>query len=69
MSRNTDDDARLMAASTDLLAALKEARDASAALMRAIVEAGVTKEVMSRVPEKYDGFGVRANEAIRKAEG
>lgn len=61
--------ARLIAVAPDLLAALRDARESSAALLRAIARAGVVNEVDAALDRKIDGFGVRMQDAIAKAEG
>jgi hypothetical protein len=64
--------ARLIAAAPDLLAALKEMRDACAAAMRVIARhEGQTGEFVLELKGAgvADGFGVRANALIAKAEG
>lgn len=55
----------------DLLAALKETRNACAALMRAMVTLPEEQHaaIMDAVGTDYDGFGARANAAIKRAEG
>lgn len=69
--------ARLIAAAPDLLAALKDMRETCAALMRAVeASASPQREAITHawVAEMQrlkidDGVGVRANQAIAKAEG
>lgn len=60
--RNCDD---------ELLEALKEMRDVNALLLAALAEeaeADCVDRVLRHVPEKYEGFGKRANAAIAEAE-
>lgn len=58
-------DARLIASAPELLAELKEARDAAAHLCRIIAE----HDLIGECDPKYNGFGKRINDAIAKAEG
>lgn len=62
----------LIAAAPDLLASCKELREAMAGAMRVIAEHGALVEAfeaeMRRIGAK-DGFGVRVEEAVAKAEG
>lgn len=74
--------ARLVAAAPDLLAALKECRDAVTAAMRVVADLDAMRLLGAdadtrqarfvdelKVAGVKDGFGVRANAAIAKAEG
>lgn len=81
----TDDDMRLIAAAPDLLVALKETIAAASAALRVVAEIDLPTRLapMMGSPESRqqalvdemkmagveNGFGVRANAAIAKAEG
>ena len=70
--REAEANARLIAAAPDLYEALKEMRNACAAAMRVIATdaLAVTEwEAELRRIGVTDGFGVRANAALAKAEG
>ena len=58
-------------AAPELLASLKEMREACALAVRMIVDAGLSYEYIARghAREIADGYGVRAQQAIDKAEG
>ena len=65
--------AHLIAAAPELLISCKEAREASAHMMR-FIAANVPTDVMLRFAESMEnagfaGFGVRVQDAIAKAEG
>lgn len=64
-------DAELIAAAPDLLASLKEMREACAAAMRLLHTVYLDERFVSDVHQLgiADGFGVRADRAIAKAEG
>jgi len=51
----------------DLVASLKETRDAAAMLCRLIMVHA--PELTEKLPSNYDGFGARADAIIAKAEG
>lgn len=63
--------ANLIAAAPELLAALKEMREACAAGMRVLHIAGLEEPFLAeaRAVGVTDGFGKRADELIAKAEG
>lgn len=65
-----DGNSRLIECAPELLEACKLGREASAALLRAIKEAKTLDDVMTN-PDlaKYNGFGVKMQAAITKAEG
>jgi hypothetical protein len=70
----SDADAALICAAPDLLAALKEMRELAAAAMRAIANLNQpdTTDLLlkeARAAGVVDGAGVRAEQAIAKAEG
>ena len=65
-------DALLIAAAPDLLASLKETKDAAAVLMLLIADFARIYEIDLELmidQRLFDGFGVRAQAAIAKAEG
>ena len=65
--------ARLIATAPDLLAALKDMRDALAAMMRVVAmhEGAIAEEFGQEIDRLgiRRGFGVRAQDAIARAEG
>ena len=65
-------DAHLIAAAPELLASLKETKDAAAVLMLLIADFTRIYEIDLELmidQRLFDGFGVRAQAAIAKAEG
>ncbi len=64
-------DRPLIAAAPDLLAALKEMRQVAAAAMAVIEQCGLVDAFVDRLALMgvLDGFGVRADSALAKAEG
>jgi hypothetical protein len=60
-------------AAPELLKSLKETREVAAACFRAMVEMGCVEAVIDRMPHGMEdtsrGFGKRAGDAIKKAEG
>jgi len=60
------------AVAKQLLAALIETREVAAACFRAIAEMDLIDEFMKQLPdglaERTEGFGVRADDAIKAAE-
>ena len=62
-----------MGVNEELLASLRETREVAAALFRVIAGRGLVDDVLAELPpgmvERTEGFGVRADQAIAKAEG
>lgn len=69
-----EDTARLIAAAPELLTSLTEMRDIAAACFRVMsLYDGLVDEVLAQLPpgfeQRSEGFGVRADRAIKKAQG
>jgi hypothetical protein len=52
-----------------LVEAASETREAAAALMRAIRDAGCIQQVMALMPDTYNGFGERIDAVLRAVVG
>lgn len=63
-------DARMIAATPELLASCKELREAAAAMMRVLFDAGLEDQLVLELLSAgvKDGFGKRAGDVIAKAE-
>ena len=69
--RHRQERQRIGRAGLDLLASLKEMREACALAVRMLVDAGLSDEYIARGHALgiVDGYGLRAQQAIDKAEG